>query len=372
MNVSSLLQLRIAFIGDAGHPNIQNWCQGLASAGAELHVLSFRGRVPCATRNYGLRIPVALGKLRYFASTPYVRRLVQAINPDVVLGYYVTGYGLLASLTGFHPLIQVAAGSDVLIAPRRHLIKRVVVTYALSNADLVVALAPHVSAAAQQLGVSPTCVFTLPHGIPLESFLSCRRQQQKSWDSPIRLISTRSLKYFYKIDRLIKTIKCARDIGLDLTLTIVGDGPQRHDLVSQARRLGLYDEAVRFLGFIPYSDLPPLLAEHHIYISLAPSDGVSASLLEAMAVGLFPIVTDHPANQHWIKPGENGLLLDDLSPVAVAQAIWKAVSDPSLGQRAWQENMEIVRDRADLYRNSRTYVDRFRQLVNDYFELNSE
>ena len=120
------------------------------------------------------------------------------------------------------------------------------------------------------------------------------------------------------------------------------------------------------MGFVPNDQLPTLLAQHNVYISLVESDGVSASLLEAMEVGLLPIVSDHLANRFWITPGINGLPLNNISPIAVASAISKAFCDLPLRQTAWEYNSKLVRERADLYHNSEIYTERFRKLVRDY------
>jgi hypothetical protein len=77
-------------------------------------------------------------------------------------------------------------------------------------------------------------------------------------------------------------------------------------------------------------------------------------------------VPNHPANRFWIKPGENGLLLDDISPARVAEALTRAVSDLSLRRQGWVHNSEIVGKHADQYRNSKIFVQRFRELVKDH------
>jgi glycosyltransferase involved in cell wall biosynthesis len=65
-----------------------------------------------------------------------------------------------------------------------------------------------------------------------------------------------------------------------------------------------------------------------------------------MATGCFPIVTDLPANREWIKPGANGFLFPAGDPQALAQAVRKIAPNPSLRERARQENLGIIRTRA--------------------------
>ena len=53
--------------------------------------------------------------------------------------------------------------------------------------------------------------------------------------------------------------------------------------------------------------------KEELYISIPTSDSTSVTLLEAMAAGSLPIVSDLPANREWIEDGKNGFLLEDMS-----------------------------------------------------------
>ena len=356
----SLTPLRLALIADGAHVNTQRWCEGLASAGAEVHVLTFSGEVPAAKTTQHLPVPALPGKLHYLVAVPFVRNLLAMIRPDVVAACYVTGRGLMAALSGFHPLVQVTSGSDLLLAPAQPAM-RLLVRYSLSRADLVTAWAPHMARAAQALGVAPGKILTLPAGIPLRTFVRSSAPPIET-KGPVRLISTRSLKSIYRIGTLIRVLSLLLDSNSGYRLTIVGDGPQRAELVAMVHSLGIQDH-VEFAGFVPNPELPRLLAAHHLYVSLCPSDGLSSSLLEAMAVGLLPVIVDHPANRAWVHHGENGCLLTDLSPAAIADAICQAAADLPLRVRAWEQNPTLVQANADLYKNSVTYVDAFRRLL---------
>jgi glycosyltransferase involved in cell wall biosynthesis len=352
--------LRIALLADAAHVNTQRWCEGLSRAGAEIHLLSFSACSPKGVQNLHLPIPKLLGKVHYFVAVPYVRQLIHRIQPDVLLAYSVTGYGTLGALSASRPLVQVTAGSDVLLAPRNPLMQRLV-RYNLSRADLVTAWAPHMADAASWLGVDDERMLVLPRGIPVREFAGVRCSRPVRNDVG-RIISTRTLKPDYNVELLLRMMSILETNGIAFSLTLAGDGPDRKKLVALTRELGL-ENRVRFPGFVPNDQLPRLLAEHNLYLSLVDSDGVSASLLEAMVVGLLPIVPNHAANRPWIQSGQNGVLLDDLSPANVANAIAMAISNLPLRRKAWQQNAEIVRNHADLYYNAELFVERFRQLA---------
>jgi glycosyltransferase involved in cell wall biosynthesis len=352
--------LRLALLADAAHVNIQRWCEGLSRAGADLHVLSFRAPLSTTGQTHQLPVSQMLGKFHYITSVPYVRQLIREIEPEVVVAYYVTGYGTLGALAGHHPLVQVTSGSDVLLAPRNPVMRRLL-RYNLGRADLVTAWAPHMASAAKALGVPEDRILVMPRGIPVDHFASARSSTPASGDS-INLISTRSLKAEYNLPVLIDALRLLRDEGVNFRLTLAGDGPQRGELMEMAERLDL-KEQIRFAGFVSNDELPKLLSEHNMYISMVDSDGVSASLLEAMAVGLMPMVPDNPANRFWIKQNENGTLMNSLAPQSVAQAIRDAFFNVGLRRKAWELNSDRVRRDADLFENSKRFLARFQQLA---------
>jgi glycosyltransferase involved in cell wall biosynthesis len=211
--------------------------------------------------------------------------------------------------------------------------------------------------AARSLGAKN--VFVLPAGIQLDVFGTSRIAEPSSFDIP-RLITTRSLKPYYQVHLLVEAMQLLKQKGKRCTLTIAGEGSERGRLQSIVEKHDLADD-VRFAGFVPNRSLPKLLAQHNTYVSLVPSDGVSASLLEAMAVGLLPIVPDHPANTDWVTHGDNGLLLSSTDPKTLAHSIESVGED--IRRRAWRNNPQLISERANLYRNAKVFVEQFSALV---------
>ncbi|MEA3409465.1 MAG: glycosyltransferase, partial [Candidatus Eisenbacteria bacterium] len=180
--------------------------------------------------------------------------------------------------------------------------------------------------------------------------------------APASVIVTRNLCSWYRIDVIVKAMALARDEVGDLTGSIVGDGDAEQDLRQLADELGVAG-AVKFTGRVAHEDLPPLLAGSSIYVSAVRTDGVSASLLEAMSTGCFPIVRDNAANRHWIEHGQNGFLVAEGTPAAYAEAITTACRDHELLANAARRNREIVTERADSARNMRTIERAYQDLI---------
>jgi glycosyltransferase involved in cell wall biosynthesis len=74
-----------------------------------------------------------------------------------------------------------------------------------------------------------------------------------------------------------------------ISLTIAGDGP---DLVELRRRCAPLGDRVRFLGGVPRHEVPAVLMKHDVMVMPSRWEGLGLSLVEAMAAGCVPVVSD--------------------------------------------------------------------------------
>jgi glycosyltransferase involved in cell wall biosynthesis len=98
---------------------------------------------------------------------------------------------------------------------------------------------------------------------------------------------------------------------------------------------------------IPHEDMLALHAQARISIGLSISDAISISLLEAMAMGSFPIQSHTSCANEWIVDGESGFLVPPNDPDVVEVAIRKALVDDGLVDRASQANWAVIQGRLD-------------------------
>jgi glycosyltransferase involved in cell wall biosynthesis len=202
----------------------------------------------------------------------------------------------MAACTGFHPLILAAQGQN--IAYNNSRIKSLFCKYAISKADMIHAWGDNMAKKLTELGADPKKLFILPRGIDTERF----RPVDSSIDFPhtFRIITTRGLKPDYNFEQIIEAVKILRKKRNNFLYVIVGDGPYKKRIVDLVRLHEIQD-VVEFVGKVGYYALPDYLKSSDIYVSAVITDGVSASLLEAMSCGVFPIVTDNESNRLWIK-----------------------------------------------------------------------
>jgi glycosyltransferase involved in cell wall biosynthesis len=117
---------------------------------------------------------------------------------------------------------------------------------------------------------------------------------------------------------LIDAVATLASTAQPVTLLVIGDGDRRRSLESYAAALGVA-ERVRFLGY--QRDVGRWLAACDVYANSSVSEGVSLTILEAMAAGL-PVVATAVGGTPEILTGECGALVPARSPEALANAIY--------------------------------------------------
>jgi len=113
------------------------------------------------------------------------------------------------------------------------------------------------------------------------------------------------------------------------TWTVVaGDGPERLALESAAAERGL--DRVRFLGYVPYPDLPALYAAADLFVHAAREERWGVSVEEALACGLPAIASSRVgAGYDLIEEGKNGFRYEAGDGAALARAIDGALALPT-------------------------------------------
>src|SRR3990172_1367604 len=355
--------MRICFLGDAGHINLLSWMKYFMRLGHEIHIISFNR--PCEDVN-GINLHLIdnifkKNKIRYLLSTGKVKKAIDRIQPDIIIGYRVTSYGFMAVNTGFHPVVVVAQGSD-LFYPRNSKMQKALVRYTINKADLLHTWASHMSDKWSEYGVKEDKILVLPKGVDTNIF---RHYERKGPEGSLILISTRQLRKTYNYDCILKALPLALKNIPNLKYLICGDGEYRDNLELAAKNLRL-ENNIRFMGKIRHDELPSFLNSSYIYVSMQESDGVSSSLLEAMSCGIFPIVTDIKANRLWIDDGSNGFLIPVNDHLELARKIIAAYENPKLRQEAKSKNIALVKEKASITSNTIKVVDLYSKLVDNF------
>ena len=130
-------------------------------------------------------------------------------------------------------------------------------------------------------------------------------------------------------------------------LVIVGGGPMEGELKSLVRNLGL-GERVHFLGF--RSDVAELLPLFDLFVLSSTEEGISLTLIEAMAAGLPIVATRVGGNPEVVIDGETGLLVEAGQPAALAAAIGSLLGEPDTRARMGRRGREVALEKFDIER----------------------
>ncbi len=130
-------------------------------------------------------------------------------------------------------------------------------------------------------------------------------------------------------------------------LAIIGDGPDRAALETLTDELNLQNN-VRFLGF--RNEIPQLLSGMDVYVTTSLREGLSISVLEAMAAARPIVATSIPPNAELIQHEQTGLLTATQSPAEVAAAVARFAHEPQLAARCAAQARKSVLDNYTLQR----------------------
>lgn len=105
-----------------------------------------------------------------------------------------------------------------------------------------------------------------------------------------------------------------------------------------------YGIDIQIIGAISQKDMLELFSRCRISLIINRSDGVSNSLLESIAVGCFPIISNTSCADDFIKHSQNGYIVEYDDTKAIETHLLKAISNPEMVEKAERINYEIVKN----------------------------
>ena len=286
--------------------------------------------------------------LRYASARGAVMDELRLFKPDVTVAHFLPNYGFLAALAGARPWMLVCWGSDLLVNARRSPLHRARARWTLRKADLIHVDAAVLARAALELGAPGERIWTRAWGVDTASLApSASWRERRARSAALRILWTRQLEDLYDPETFVRALGSLARKGVPFEATLAGSGPLRAGLERLARREGIA-ERLTFTGWIDRARLHSVYASHHAYVSLSRSDSTSQSLLEAMASGLVPVVTDIEGNLEWVGHRREGLLVPVGDEEAVASALAEIARDPEGAERMASRAADVARERATL------------------------
>jgi glycosyltransferase involved in cell wall biosynthesis len=292
----------------------------------QLHFICLEGRGKLADEVEALGWPVAaLGK------RPGVRpglilklaRLFRRLDVDVVHTHNTAAYFYAvpaARLARVPTVVHTRHGQRCNATPRQNRVFRFLSRFV----DTMVCVSEDSRRLARGEGIDPGKTCTIWNGIDLSRFA----YTGPTPGGPAVIVARLSPEK--DVETLVRAAAIAAERFSGFRLEIVGDGVCRASLEELSAQLRL-DDRVRFLGEM--DNIPELLGRAALFVLPSLTEGLSLTLLEAMARGLPVVATCVGGNPEVVSQGETGLLVEPRSPESLADAMVRVVVQPELARQ---------------------------------------
>lgn len=336
----------ILFLGETYRADAQTWIKGIQNAsGIEINTLEVGSTKTRVGRIY-----------KFLVFGLKILKSNFSISYDLVLAERATSYGFFSLFVNAKKRIVAQQGiTDAwpetgFSGVYKRFLQRIV----YKKVDLIHAWGKVMVPAIMSSGVKAEKVMILPKGMDLDKYHLLPLDKKE----PNLAIVTRSLTSVYHHEDILQALSILKSKNIIVKLIVVGDGPRMDYIKNLSIELGIENQ-IQFLGRVPNAQLPKLLQRASIYLSVPETEGVSASLFEAMSSGCFPIVTDLPGTRAFINHRENGLLVPVGNPNILADEIIEYLDHSDQFETSILDNRAYIENSVDLKKNMQTIWNRY-------------
>ena len=163
-----------------------------------------------------------------------------------------------------------------------------------------------------------------------------------------------------KIEKLIKIIKLLKNQGKNFYLNIIGDGPEKKNLIDLSKKLDV-KKNINFKGFVQNNKIQKHLKEIDIFIFPSEDEGLPFSILEAVNYGLPVIAADSGGISENFKNTKEMFILKNTSLQKYINSIHKFVNNPKLAQKMRINSFKKLKKFYDLKKNQNMLFDEIKK-----------
>lgn len=373
--------MRILFLADGRSPIALNWMRYFCNAGDEVHLVSL---YPCQAeegfasvrvlpvpflaaqalpalggQSLGRRvIPVRfrtalrqrLVPLGIRGAAKTFKKWTSEIQPDLIHAMRIPYEGMIAASAALDQTLLVSVwGNDFTLHATATRRMGRLTRHTLEQAQALHTDCEHDRQLAFSWGFKPqkpSIVLPGAGGVRTEIFKPPPAEQREK--NPPTIINPRGMRAYVRNDVFFQAIAMVREHtpALKVICPAMEGEKQAQEWVEKYR----LTDVVELLQQQKPDGMARLFQRAWVAVSLTEHDGTPNTLLEAMACGCFPVAGDLASIREWITPGVNGLLTPPHDAQAAAKAIWEALENPSLRQKAAVTNQKYIAERAEYRR----------------------
>jgi L-malate glycosyltransferase len=323
-----------------GQDQLLTLLPGLIDRGHEVHLVCHPSTLlEERARSIGARVhPMVFRKGPGLISLVRIFSILREVRPDIIA--FNTPRPILPG-TLASKLIGVKARiifRRVNFPLRRNPITKIKYNWGI---DRIIAISESIARQLESGGVPPARIRIIYEGIDLGQIEPRRAQIKHPEGEPFVIGTVAHLSAEKGLNHLIEAGARIADVGRRARFVIVGDGKCRADLEAQVRSLGM-GQSFQFTGF--QENPGEIMKRFDIFVLPSLSEGLSSSILTAMARALPVVATSVGGIPELVANGKNGILVPPGNPQALATAIESLIDDPDksfkMGQNG-RQRMEL-------------------------------
>ena len=286
-------------------------------------------------------------------------RVCREFRPDVLVvhGFSEHLWGRYAGLLAKVPhLVHVEHNTRERYTPWR----RAQTRWLARRTDRIVGCSEGVREALLALGMPPERTLAIPNGIRLEPFAEADAHSFAARTPGIVMVARFSKQKDHATLLRAVALLAARGLHVPVQLPGGGKGLHRKPLEALATDLGIADR-VQFPGAV--RDVPQRLMAHQICVLSTHYEGMPLALLEGMAAGCAVVGSAVPGVREVLHDGEDGLLVPESDPEALADALERLLRHPDDAARMAANARAVALARHGRALMHQRYEDLFLQLA---------
>ena len=207
----------------------------------------------------------------------------------------------------------------------------------------------------ENLNGSTTPIFKCYHGIDLTRFATPERF---SHETRPRILSIGRFVPKKGFPVLLEALHDLKNAGLRFQCHLIGGGPQENHLRQLVRQYGLQDD-VEILPALSQNELLAYYQKATVFALACEvqedgdRDGIPNVMVEAMAMGVPVVSTEISGIPELITNRENGMLVPQRNPAALAEALRDVLTLPDFAQALAEAGRKSVEQEFDAFKNIR-------------------
>ena len=365
--------MKILILSDINSVHTQKWVRGLSDHGFTIGLFSFSYSEVDWFRsliNVELLFQPAssrgsqsfLDKLGYLKYSGKLKLAIRRFCPDVLHAHYASSYGLLGSISGFHPYIISVWGSDVYDFPKTSFLHKKIFQYNLSCADQILSTSEIMRRETGRYTKSDIQV--TPFGVDTDFFSPAVSDYSLFEPSDIVVGQIKSFEPKYGTDILISAFHRARERHpeLPLKLLLVGKGSLLDQLREMVDRLGISNHVV-FSGRIPHEEIVRYHNMIDIFVSASVDDSESfgVSAVEACSCAKAVVVARTGGLVEVVVENQTGLVAERGDVESTANSILHFALNPQMRKEFGIRAREHVKMHYDWKNNLKRMINIYRK-----------